>query len=224
MSTTPPSRTTVRRLPELQQHGREDLDAILDAGVVAHVAVVDAGQPYALPMAYVRDGDRLLLHGSTASRLMRTLADGASTCVTVTHLDGLVVARSAFESSMHYRSAMVLGRAQVVDDPEEALARFTDGLLPGRWQEVRPVRAKELAATRVIALPIEEWSVKVSADDPEDPDEDRALDVWAGVLPAALVYGEPRPSADLRPGIPVPASVERRRASAAGTPPWGGAP
>jgi uncharacterized protein len=203
------TRTRVTRLPELQRHDRAELDAILDAGVVAHVAIVDAGQPYAIPMAYVRDGDRLLLHGSTASRLLRTLADGAPACVTITHVDGLVVARSAFESSLHYRSAMLLGHCRAVDDPLDALARFTDGLLPGRWQEVRPARAKELAATRVVELPIEEWSVKVSADDPEDPEADRALDIWAGVLPVEVRYGQPRPAADLRPGIPVPLSVER---------------
>jgi uncharacterized protein len=206
---TPTPRTAVRRLPELQRNDRAELDAILDAGLVAHVAIVDDGQPYAIPMAYVRDGDRLLLHGSTASRLLRTLTDGAPACVTVTHVDGLVVARSAFESSLHYRSAMLLGRGRAVDDPLDALARFTDGLLPGRWQEVRPARAKELAATRVVELPIEEWSVKVSADDPEDPEADRALDIWAGVLPVEVRYGQPRPAADLRPGIPVPLSVER---------------
>jgi uncharacterized protein len=203
------SRTEVRRLAEKQRVDRADLDAVLDAGAVAHVAIVDDGQPYAVPMAYVRDGDRLLLHGSTASRLMRTLAEGAPCCATVTHYDGLVLARSAFESSMHYRSAMVLGRCRPVADPLGALERLTDGLLPGRWAEVRPTTRKELAATLVLELPLEEWSVKVSDDDPEDPDEDRALDIWAGVLPARTVYDAPQPAADLRPGIPVPASVTR---------------
>jgi uncharacterized protein len=211
VSPTSRPRTSIRRLPELQRRDRADLDAVLDAGIVAHVAIVDDGQPYALPMAYVRDGDRLLLHGSRASRLVRTLAAGVPACVTVTLLDALVVARSAFESSMHYRSAMVLGRAAPVADPLEALARFTDGVLPGRWQEVRATRPQELAATTIVELPILEWSVKVSDGDPEDPPEDQELDVWAGVVPLERRYGEPRPSADLRPGIPVPASVERLR-------------
>lgn len=209
MSPTPRPRTAVRRLPEKQRHGRAALDAILDDGVVAHVAIVHDGQPYALPMAYARDGDRLLLHGSTASRLARTLADGAPVCVTVTHLDGLVLARSAFESSMHYRSAMVLGRCRPVSDPRAALERLTEALLPGRWTEVREVRDRELAATTVLELAIEEWSVKVSDDDPEDPPEDQALDIWAGVVPVEQRYGAPRPAADLRPGIPPPASLER---------------
>jgi uncharacterized protein len=209
VSPTPRPRTAVRRLPEKQRQDRVVLDAILDDGVVAHVAIVDDGQPYALPMAYARDGDRLLLHGSTASRLARALADGVPVCVTVTHLDGLVLARSAFESSMHYRSAMVLGRCRLVRDPRAALERLTEALLPGRWSEVREVRDRELAATSVLELPIEEWSVKVSDGDPEDPAEDQALDIWAGVVPIEQRYGAPRPAADLRPGIPAPGSLER---------------
>jgi uncharacterized protein len=198
----------VARLPELQRFDRGALETILDEGSVAHVAIVDDGQPLALPMAYVRDGGRLLLHGSTASRLMRLLAEGAPTCVTVTTFDGLVLARSAFESSMHYRSAMMLGRCTPVPDCLEALERFTEALVPGRWREVRPTRAKELAATLVLQLPLDEWSVKVSDGDPEDPREDRQLEIWAGTVPAAVAYGRPRPSADLRPGIGIPPSVE----------------
>jgi uncharacterized protein len=204
--TSPPD-TRVRRLPEKQRTDRAVLDAVLDAGRVAHVAIVDDGQPLAIPMAYVRDGDALLLHGSTASRLLRTLAAGTPTCATVTLLDGLVVARSAFESSMHYRSAMVLGRCEPVDDAEAALRRLTDGLLPGRSAEVRRSTRKELAATLVVRLPIERWSVKVSDDDPEDPPADVAGDAWAGVVPLRTVVGAPRPAADLRDGIDVPASV-----------------
>ncbi|HVM21090.1 MAG TPA: pyridoxamine 5'-phosphate oxidase family protein [Egibacteraceae bacterium] len=207
MSGPTSQRTQVNRLRELQQTDRAALDEVLDAGNVAHVAVVDGEQPYALPMAYVRDDDRLLLHGSTGSRLMRLLAEGAPACATVTLYDGLVVARSAFESSMHYRSAMVLGRCQAASDPLDALRCLTDGLLPGRWAEVRPTTGKELAGTLVVELPIDEWSVKVSGDDPEDPPQDVALDIWAGVLPASTVYGAPRPSHDLRAGIPIPPSV-----------------
>lgn len=200
-------RTEVRRLPELARTDRSELDAVLDAGWVAHLAVVDDGQPLVLPLAYVRDGDRLLLHGSTASRLMRTLAAGAATCATVTLVDGLVLARSATESSMHYRSAMVLGQCELVEDREDALRRFTERLVPGRWGEVRPATRKELAGTCVLALPITEWSVKVSDGDPEDPPEDQELEIWAGVVPFELRAGAPRAAADLRPGIPLPPSL-----------------
>jgi uncharacterized protein len=204
--TSPPD-TRVRRLPEKQRTDRAALNAVLDAGRVAHVAIVDDGQPLAMPMAYVRDRDALLLHGSTASRLLRSLAAGTPTCATVTLLDGLVVARSAFESSMHYRSAMVLGRCEPVDDVEAALRCLTDGLLPGRSAEVRRSTRKELAATLVVRLPIERWSVKVSDGDPEDPPGDVAGDAWAGVVPLRTVVDAPRPATDLRDGIEVPASV-----------------
>jgi uncharacterized protein len=201
--------TRVRRLPELQRLERADLDAVLDAGMVAHLAIVDDGHPLALPLAYVRDGDRLLLHGSTGSRLLRALADGAPASATVTLFDGLVVARSAFESSMRYRCAMVFGPCRPAEDAEAALRTLTDGLLPGRTGEVRASTRRELAATSVLELPIERWSVKVSDGEPEDPPEDLATDVWAGVLPAVHGFGAPEPASDLRPGIPVPASVLR---------------
>ena len=203
------ARTQVRRIAELQRADRAALDEVLDAGKVAHVSVVDDGQPFVLPMAYVRDGDRILLHGSTGSRLMRLLHDGAPTCATVTLLDGLVFARSAFESSMHYRSAMILGTCSPVPDPLDALRILTDSLLAGRWNEVRPTTAKELAGTHILQLPLHEWSVKVSDGDPEDPPEDRELDIWAGVVPTVTTYGDPRPSGDLRPGVATPPSVRR---------------
>ncbi len=218
MAATPEPATRVRRIPELQRHDQRDLEAVLDAGLVAHVGIVDDAQPYVLPLAYVRDGDRLLLHGSTGSRLLRALAAGAPACATVTLIDGLVVARSAFESSMHYRCAMVFGRCAPVEDTEVALQRFTDGLLPGRSGEVRASHPKELAATQVLELPIERWSVKASDEDPEDSEEDLAGDSWAGVLPIECRFGTPRPAADLRRGIPVPASV-RQLAQRTITPP-----
>ena len=202
-------RTRIVRLAEYQHTDRAALDAVLDAGRVAHVAVVEADQPFVLPMAYARDGDRLLLHGSTGSRLMRTLREGAPTCATVTLLDGLVFARSAFESSMHYRCAMVLGRCRPVADPVEALRQLTDVLLAGRSEEVRPSRSKELAGTMILELALEEWSVKISDGDPEDPPEDQAGDTWAGTLPLVTRYGEPKAAADLRPGIELPPSVRR---------------
>ena len=157
-------RTTVRRLPERQARNRAALDAVLDAGRVAHIGIVGEGaQPYVLPVAYARDGDRVLVHGSTGSRLFGTLAAGAPACLTVTLLDGLVVARSVFESSMHYRSVMVLGVAAELDEAAKlaGLERITDHLMPGRWADARRPNRKELAATTVLALPLTEWSVKV---------------------------------------------------------------
>jgi len=203
-------RTTVRRLPEKQVRDRPVLDAVLDAGRVAHVAVRDEdGQPYVVPVAYARDGDTVLFHGSTASRLFRGLADGAPTCLTVTLLDGLVAARSVFESSMHYRSAMVLGTAQVLtgDDKLRALQQVSEHLMPGRWADARQPNRKELAATLVLSLPLDEWSVKVSDSPPDDAAEDLDLPVWAGVLPLREVGGEPVPAPDLRGAPPLPAYV-----------------
>jgi uncharacterized protein len=203
-------RTTVRRLPEKQVRDRSVLDAVLDAGRVAHLAVHDPdGQPYVVPVAYARDGDVVLFHGSTASRLFRGLADGAPTCLTVTLLDGLVAARSVFESSMHYRSAMVLGTASVVegDGKTAALRQVTEHLMPGRWDDARQPNRKELAATLVLALPLDEWSVKVSDAPPGDAVEDLDLPVWAGVLPLHEVAGEPVPAPDLRGAPPLPAYV-----------------
>jgi nitroimidazol reductase NimA-like FMN-containing flavoprotein (pyridoxamine 5'-phosphate oxidase superfamily) len=203
-------RTTVRRLPEKQVRDRSVLDAVLDAGRVAHVAVRDEdGQPYVVPVAYARAGDAVLFHGSTASRLFRGLADGAPTCLTVTLLDGLVAARSVFESSMHYRSAMVLGTAAVLagDDKVNALRQVSEHLMPGRWAEARQPNRKELAAPLVLSLPLDEWSVKVSDSPPDDAAEDLDLPVWAGVLPLREVAGEPVAAPDLRGAPPLPAYV-----------------
>lgn len=183
---------------------------MLDAGRVAHVAVLDEhGQPYVLPVAYARDADAVLLHGSTGSRLFRALARGTPTCLTVTVLDGLVLARSAFESSMHYRSAMVLGSATVVEGGAKlhGLERVSEHLLPGRWAEVRPPSRQELAATLLLSLPLQEWSVKVSDSPPDDTEADLELPVWAGVVPLAEAVGTPVPAPDLRGDPPVPAYV-----------------
>src|SRR6478735_10940517 len=179
-------RTRVRRLPEKATEDVAVRDSILDGGRVAHVAVNDRnGDPFVLPVAYARDGDRVLFHGSTASRLFHRLSAGDPTCLTVTLLDGLVVARSAFESSMHYRSVMVLGECRTVPDDAklDALRVITEHLLPGRWDEVRAPLAKELAATLVLSLPLAEWSVKVSDGPPDDPESDLDAPTWAGVLP-----------------------------------------
>jgi uncharacterized protein len=195
------SRTRVRRLPEKAAEDRATLHAVLDAGLVAHIAIPGQdGHPFVLPVAYARDGERLLIHGSTGSRLFRGLAAGAPTCLTVTLLDGVVLARSAFESSMHYRSAMVLGSCTVVPDEDKAAALdlITDRLLPGRRAELRAHRPKELAATLVLALTLDETSVKISNDPPDDEEDDLDTPIWAGVIPVTEQFGEPVPAPDLR--------------------------
>lgn len=199
--------TRIRRLPEKSVADLGALHALLDAARVAHVAFVDeGGQPFNLPVAAARDGDRLLLHGSTGSRLFRALAGGARVCVTVTLLDAMVLARSAFESSMQYRSAMVFGTTGEVAESDKvaALHAMTEAWMPGRWAELRPPTAKELAATRVLTLPLAEWSLKVSDGPPEDPEEDLDAPVWAGTLPIITSYGEPVPAPDLRNDQPAP--------------------
>jgi nitroimidazol reductase NimA-like FMN-containing flavoprotein (pyridoxamine 5'-phosphate oxidase superfamily) len=199
-------RTRIRRLPEKAVDDLAALHAILDAARVAHVGFADdAGRPVVIPTGAARDGDRLLLHGSTGSRLFRRLADGAEVCVTTTLLDGMVLARSAFESSMHYRSAMVFGTAAEVPSDEKvaALRAMSEAWLPGRWDTLRPPNPRELAATMVLALPLDEWSVKVSDGPPEDPEDDLDAPVWAGVLPIVTTYGDPVPAPDLR-GEPEP--------------------
>jgi nitroimidazol reductase NimA-like FMN-containing flavoprotein (pyridoxamine 5'-phosphate oxidase superfamily) len=197
-------RTRIRRLPEKAVADVAVLHAILDAARVAHVGFADdEGRPVVIPTGVARDEDRLLMHGSTGSRLFRRLADGIDVCVTVTHLDGMVLARSAFESSMHYRSAMVFGRAAEVDDKTAALRAMSEAWLPGRWETLRPPNARELAATMVLAVPLEEWSVKVSDGPPTDDPDDLDAPVWAGVLPIVTTYGEPVSAPDLR-GEPRP--------------------
>jgi nitroimidazol reductase NimA-like FMN-containing flavoprotein (pyridoxamine 5'-phosphate oxidase superfamily) len=206
-------RTRITRLAEYAISDRHVLDALLDTARVCHVGLVDDGWPVVVPTAVARDGDRVLLHGSTGSRWMRTLAEGAPACVTVTAVDGIVVARSAFESSMHYRSAVIFGTATPVEDPERSrlLDVLTDTLLPGRTTEIRSPSGREMAATLLLAIPIEHWSLKVSHDWPDDPDSDVAGPAWAGVVPMRTTYDDPRPAPDLRPGIDVPPSVHRLR-------------
>lgn len=200
------ARTTHRRVPDRGSHDRALIDAVLDEALVAHVGIVDGG-PVVVPMAFVRDGDRLLLHGSTKSRLMQALASGAECCVTVTLLDALVLARSQFHHSMNYRSVVVFGRAAVVADDEkpEALRRFVDHLLPGRSAESRPADEKELKATMVVSLPLAEASAKVRTGPPADDAPDLGLDWWAGVVPLARGFGAPE-AAEGATG-PVPSSV-----------------
>ena len=202
--------TTITRLPEKAVTDRSVLDALLDEEYVGHVGVVRDGRPVVVPTAIARDGDRLLVHGSTGSGWMRALAAGADACVTVTSLGGIVVARSTFESSMHYRSAVLFGRFAALegDDKQHALDVVVDKLIPGRGAEVRASTARELAATLVLALPIEQWSLKVSDGWPDDEPSDVEGDAWAGVVPLRLTAGDPLPAPDLRPGIDVPPSVQ----------------
>jgi nitroimidazol reductase NimA-like FMN-containing flavoprotein (pyridoxamine 5'-phosphate oxidase superfamily) len=187
---SPVERTRIRRLPDKAVRERRALHDVLDAGTVAHVAFVHDGQPYAIPVAYGRDGDTVLIHGSTGSRLFRLLAGGAPCCLTVTLLDGLILARSAFETSMRYRSAMVLGACTVLEDKEPALRAISERILPGRWEVVRPPSRKELAQTLVLALPLTEWSLKVSDGWPEDTPEDEGWDPPTGVIPIREVRDE----------------------------------
>ncbi|MGI5245359.1 pyridoxamine 5'-phosphate oxidase family protein [Dactylosporangium sp. CA-139066] len=186
----PVERTRIRRLPDKAVRERSALHAVLDAGTVAHVAFVHDGQPYAIPVAYARDGDTVLIHGSTGSRLFRHLAEGAPCCLTVTLLDGLVLARSAFETSMRYRSAMVLGACTVLEDQVPALRAISEHIVPGRWALVRPPSKKELAQTLVLALPLAEWSLKVSDGWPETGPEDDGWDPPTGVIPIREVRDE----------------------------------
>ena len=208
------TRTTVRRLPGQQVYDRSMLDALLDAGLVAHVAVVETSDgralPSVLPFAFARDRDALLVHGSTASRTIRTLAAGQPTCVTVTVVDGIVVARSQFESSMRYRSAMVYGCFEVLHGPAKgaALAALAARLLPG-VAEARPPSEKELAATAVLSLPLEEWSLKVSGGHPEDALADLDRPVWAGTVPLQHTWGEPIDAPDLAAGLRAPEAISR---------------
>jgi nitroimidazol reductase NimA-like FMN-containing flavoprotein (pyridoxamine 5'-phosphate oxidase superfamily) len=197
------------RLGERVSTDRAALDALLDEVLVAHVGFAMPDGPLVLPIGFARDRDRLILHGSSGSRWLRALAAGAEVCAGVTALDGIKVARSAFESGMRYRSACVFGTCEVLSgaDAEHGLEVFTDRVLPGRTAEIRRSTPRELAATIVLALPIATWSFKSSDGFSEDPAEDLAGDAWAGVVPMRTAYEQPLPSPDLRDGIGVPASV-----------------
>ena len=208
----PRADTRLRRLPE---RGSKDFDlaaAIIDDARIGHVGFTLDGQPYVVPMAVARDGRSLLLHGSVASRLMKNLAAGLTCCVTVTHLDGLVLARSAFHSSMNYRSVMVFGRAHAVTDKDEkarGLDILTDRLLPGRRAELRQPTRKELNATTLLRLPIEQFTAKTRDGPPDDPANERDVPVWAGVVPLVLQTGAPEAAPDMPAGIGLPAYLRR---------------
>ncbi|SDC11815.1 hypothetical protein SAMN05660690_0592 [Geodermatophilus telluris] len=219
MDTSPPlsptPRSTVRRGAARARTDRAELHAVLDAGLVGHLGIVLDGAPVVLPTGYGRRGDTLYVHGSTGAATLRAAAAGAPVCLTVTHVDGVVYARSAFHHSMNYRCAVVHGTARVVTDPEELLLGLevlTEHLAPGSWSATRRPTRRELAATALLALDLTEASVKVRTGPPVDDEEDLALPVWAGVLPLRTVLGAPEPCPLLPAGTAVPDRVLGRRA------------
>lgn len=207
----PSSGSTVRRAAARARYDRDAVHAVLDAGWLAHVGLAVGGEPVVIPMVYARDGERLLLHGSVASRLMRGGSSGLPVCVTVTHLDGLVLARSAFHHAVNYRSVVVRGRASRVTDPEQlaaGFARLVDHVAPGRSALVREVSPVEARQTTLLALPLDDAAVKARTGDPSDDEDDLDLPVWAGVVPLRLAPGAPVASADLAvPDVAPPGPV-----------------
>jgi nitroimidazol reductase NimA-like FMN-containing flavoprotein (pyridoxamine 5'-phosphate oxidase superfamily) len=207
----PSERVRVRRVHDKAAYDRDAVKAILDEALVAHVGFAHEGQPFVIPTLHARLGEEVYVHGSSASRTLRALGGTLPMCLTVTLLDGMVFARSMFEMSANYRSVVVLGEARAVTDPDEklrALEAFSEQVMPGRWEQARKPSRKELKATSVLALSLDEASAKVSSGGPDDGEsEDAALDVWAGHVPIRLVAGEPVACAHLRPGIPLPAGI-----------------
>ena len=211
----PTARTRIARLPKRGDYSRETIYGILDAAFLCHVGFVVEGQPYVIPTSYGRAGDTLYLHGSAASRMLRTLAGGVDVCVTVTLLDGIVLARSAFHHSMNYRSVVMLGNAAPVEGDAakiEAMRVIVEQIVPGRWEHVRKPSAQELKATAVLSLPIDEASAKLRTGPPVDEEEDYSLNVWAGVLPLATRAGELIPDPRLHASVAqIPEHIERIR-------------
>src|SRR5271167_2643391 len=210
----PTDRTQVKRLPKRGNYDRETVHKILDTGFVCHVGFSVDGQPYVIPTNYGRSGDMLYLHGSAASRMLKTLSEGVPVCVTVTHVDGLVLARSAFHHSVNYRSVVILGKAQLVEDPAEKLIvmkGLIDHVAPGRWDHIRHPNAKELAATSVLSIPIVEASAKLRSGDPLDDDADYAMPIWAGQISFATNTLPPVADARLDKSTPIPSHVTEYR-------------
>jgi nitroimidazol reductase NimA-like FMN-containing flavoprotein (pyridoxamine 5'-phosphate oxidase superfamily) len=207
MTTGASKRTTVRRHPERAEYDRETIHPILDEALFCHVGFVEGEQPFVIPTIHARAGETLYLHGSPASRMLRELERGLDVCVTVTLLDGVVLARSVYNSSMNYRSVVVLGRARLVEDREEKLAALdaiVDHVAPGRALDARGPTEKELKGTKVLALPLADASAKVRTGPPDDFDHDLELAIWAGVVPVRLVAGAPETAPDLRMPVAVP--------------------
>ena len=212
MNTYPPTqRTKVRRLSKRAVYDKAQVHAILDEGFLCHVGFTQDSQPFVIPTLYARSGETLYMHGSGASRMLKTLAQGVDVCLTVTLVDGYVLARSAFHHSMNYRSVTVLGRARLVAEQAEkmeALRLITDHIVPGRWDEVRGPNELEMKQTVVLALPLEEVAAKVRMGPPADDDEDYALPIWAGVVPIHTQLGDPDGDGRVLPDVKM---VERSR-------------
>ena len=210
---TPTDRTELRREPQRGVHDPEVIRSIIDGALSCHLGLTDTdGHPLVIPTIHARVDDQLYVHGSAASRTLRRMATGIEVCCTITHVDGIVLARSAFWSSMNYRSVMVFGRARPVTDPDEidlALDAIVEHIAPGRSAEVRRPTRKELQATKVLALTIDEASAKVRTGDPNDDPADLASDVWAGVVPITTQFGAPIATSGLDPAVPIPVSVRR---------------
>jgi hypothetical protein len=207
-------RVRLLRKRERGSYDRSVIDAILDEALLAHLGIADGGQPFVIPTLHARSGDLVYCHGSSASRTLRALAAGAPACLTVSLLDGLVLARSAMHHSANYRSAMLIGEATQVEDLDEkraALQAIVEHIVPGRWQDVRPPSDNELKATSILAIPIEEASAKVRSGGPLDEDEDYALPAWAGIIPLSTEARAPEPDSRLRAGIAPPAYVTAYR-------------
>jgi nitroimidazol reductase NimA-like FMN-containing flavoprotein (pyridoxamine 5'-phosphate oxidase superfamily) len=202
----PTDRTRLRRMPDKAAHNKTTIHTILDVGPVAHVGYIVNGAPHVTPTLQWREGDRVFWHGSAASRFLRAI-DGTQACLTVTLTDGLVLARSAFEHSITYRSVMIFGAVEAVTDPAEKEARLKammDQMFPGRWPQLRPMTGQELKATTILTMPIDEASAKIATGMPDDPPEDRAWSVWAGIVPVITILGTPEPAPDCVPGTALP--------------------
>jgi uncharacterized protein len=211
---TPTKRTQVKRLPKRGHYDRETVYAILDAGVMCHVGYTIDGEPYVTPTFYWRKDDRVYWHGSSASRMLRTIEKGTRVCLTVAMLDGFVLARSAFHHSVNYRSVMAFGTAHKVDDPDEkmqAMIDFVERLYPGRWNELRPVNAQEIKATTILGMDLSEAVAKVRVGPPVDDEEDYALPIWAGVVPVATALGATIDDARNLAGVKRPGYIEKIR-------------
>lgn len=204
-------RNKVKRIPKRGHYDKTTIYNILDASFLCHVGFVVDGQPFVIPTAYGRDGDKIYLHGSSKSRMLQAMEPGIPVCLTVTHLDGLVLARSAFHHSINYRSAVIYGTAQKVkgDEKERALYIISENILQGRWDEVRPPNAKELKATSVVSIEIESASAKIRQGPPGDDQPDYELDIWAGILPMRQITDAPVPDPLLKAGVPISPSVKK---------------
>jgi nitroimidazol reductase NimA-like FMN-containing flavoprotein (pyridoxamine 5'-phosphate oxidase superfamily) len=202
----------VKRVPERAAYEEEVIYKIVDEAIICHVGMVQDGQPFVIPTLHARRGDTILLHGASTSRLIRYAATGAELCITMTLLDGLVLARSAYSHSANYRSVVLFGRGTIIDRPEEklqALEQLTEGIMPGRWADVRQPSEKELKATTIVAIAINLATAKTRQGPPGDEEPDYQLDVWAGVLPVRQQIGRPIADPKLKEGIEVPDNVNR---------------